>query len=53
MIAKHAKQTKNKIKINLFLFYMQINVPQIGTNILHAPKDELVAQNHKFKQSVE
>jgi hypothetical protein len=44
---------KKRKEINPFLFYMQNNVPQIGTNILHTPKDELVAQNHKFKQSVE
>jgi hypothetical protein len=36
--AKHAKQ--NQKKIQFLLFYVQNNVPQIGTNILHAPKDE-------------
>ncbi len=48
------KTCKTKPKQNQFLlFYVQNNVLQIGTNILHAPKDELVAQKHKFKQSVE
>jgi hypothetical protein len=47
-------KTKIIIIINqFFLFYVRNNVPQIGTNVLHAPKDELVAQKHKFKQSVE
>jgi hypothetical protein len=53
-LMQDCKTCKTKPKQNQFLlFYVQNNVLQIGTNILHAPKDELVAQKHKFKQSVE
>ncbi len=33
-------QNKTKKKNEYLLFYVQNNVPEIGTNILHAPKDE-------------